>query len=292
MQSETVESSAPSPSPFLKWAGGKGSLLHSLLPLVPERMSNYYEPFLGGGSLFFAICSRKVAFHAHLSDLNNELINAYTVIRDRTEELIGFLSKLQYEYDHSASQSRYYYSIRDRHPSNSVQSAARLIFLNKTCYNGLYRVNSQGEFNVPFGRYLKPKILNVENIRAVGKALRDTSADLLSIDYKTSLASCGKNDLVYLDPPYQPLSKTSSFTDYTPAGFSEHDQRELAEQFNNLVDRGCIVLLSNSATPLTVSLYSDFETRNVTVNRPINSVGARRTGYRELLVVGNTRFPN
>ncbi|HYY90637.1 MAG TPA: DNA adenine methylase [Candidatus Dormibacteraeota bacterium] len=288
METELVDSRERSASPFIKWAGGKGSLLQHLLPLVPDRVSNYYEPFLGGGAFFFAMCSSNPRFHAHLADNNRQLINTYKVIKDRTEELVTCLAKLQQDYDRSESKSKYYYEMRKQQPSDPVESAARLIFLNKTCYNGLYRVNSRGEFNVPFGRYEKPKILNAQNIRAVGRALRETRAELRSSDYKTSLAACSMNDFVYLDPPYQPKSKTSSFTDYTIAGFSEQDQKDLAEQFKRLVDHGCIVILSNSETPLTVSLYSEYETRRVTVNRPINSVGSGRTGYKELLVIGNS----
>ncbi len=290
MQTQTAnKAQSDRPSPFLKWAGGKGSLLHHLLPLVPERLSDYFEPFLGGGALFFAICSRTADFHAHLSDINSELINSYKVIKDRPDELIQLLSRLQHEYYHSKSMSEYFYEKRKWRPSDPIESAARLIFLNKTCYNGLYRVNSHGEFNVPFGRYEKPKILDAENIQAVSRALRDTRADLLTTNYKSLLPNCGKNDLVYLDPPYQPQSKTSSFTDYAPGGFSEKDQLELAEGFKGLVDRGCTVILSNSKNSLTSRLYEEFEMRSVTVNRPINSVGEGRTGYQELIVLGNLK---
>jgi DNA adenine methylase len=276
------------PSPFVKWAGGKGSLLPELLRHAPFQLSNYYEPFLGGGALFFAIYTRNARFNAHLTDINSELINAYRIIKDKPDELIQLLSKFQNDYYRSANVSKFFYEKRSWRSSNSVESAARLIFLNKTCYNGLYRVNSRGEFNVPFGRYKKPKILDAQNIRAISKALRDTNTELRSSDYKAALSTCSKNDFVYLDPPYQPKSKTSSFTDYTPGGFSEMDQRELALEFERLIGRGCTVLLSNSETPLTTRLYRRFETKSVTVNRPINSVGSGRTGYKELIVVGGS----
>jgi DNA adenine methylase len=228
-------------------------------------------------------------FNAHLSDTNEELINAYKVIKDYPEELIRLLSKVQIEYDVSIGKMAYFYKKRDSRPVGEVESAARLIFLNKTCYNGLYRVNSKGEFNVPFGRYKNPRIVNSEGIRAVSHVLKNTRAELRAIDYKDALVSCGKADFIYLDPPYQPPSKTSNFTDYTPSGFSEKDQEELAQEFGKLVDRGCTVLLSNSDTALTRDLYSDFETRKVTVNRPINSIGTGRKGYRELIVFGRPR---
>ena len=274
------------PSPFVKWAGGKSSLVQELLQYIPSHFENYYEPFLGGGAFFFAICSRNHSFNAILSDVNAELISAYEVIRDRPDELVQLLSNFEEEYFRSGRKSSYYYQKREWQTADQIQSAARLIFLNKTCYNGLYRVNSRGKFNVPFGRYKKPKVVDRENIQAVSNALRETNAQLRCADYKTVLSSCGKKDLVYLDPPYQPKSKTSSFTDYVPGGFSEQDQKELAEEFRKLVDRGCNALLSNSETPLTSRLYSQYESRTVVVNRPINSVASRRTGYKELIVVG------
>jgi DNA adenine methylase len=274
------------PLPFVKWAGGKGSLLSHILRHVPDRFSSYYEPFLGGGAVFLAIYAVGRRFNAVLSDVNAELINAYEIIKEAPEDLIRVLSKLEDEYSHSKSKSSYFYEMRRAQSTDPIRSAARLLFLNKTCYNGLYRVNSRGEFNVPFGRYKNPRIVDAENIRTVNKALQETKAQLRRSDYKTILSCCHRGDFVYLDPPYQPKSNTSSFTDYTPGGFSENDQEELAKQFKRLVERGCNVLLSNSETPLTARLYAEYETKTVTVNRPINSVGSGRTGYKELIVVG------
>ena len=282
----SVDTSKQHLAPFVKWAGGKTSLLPDLLPHVPHRLTSYYEPFLGGGALFFGICARTTSFSAHLSDTNEELINAYRVIKESPDELISFLSRFQKEYDSAPDQSAYFYKKRDWRPTGRVESAARLIFLNKTCYNGFYRVNSKGVFNVPFGRYKNPRILNSGSIRAVSQVLQNTRAELRTIDYKDALAPCGTADFIYLDPPYQPPSKTSSFTDYTAGGFSEKDQEELAEEFGKLADKGCMVLLSNSDTGFTRHLYHDFEITKVTVNRPINSVGTRRKGYRELIVLG------
>jgi DNA adenine methylase len=284
-----VDTSRQHLSPFVKWAGGKTSLLPHLLPHVPLHLTNYHEPFLGGGALFLRICARTTTFSAHLSDANRELIATYRVIKESPEELIQLLSIFQKEYDSALDKSTYFYKKREWRPGGRIESAARIIFLNKTCYNGLYRVNSKGEFNVPFGRYKNPRILNSDNIRAVSHVLEETKAELRTMDYKNALASCGRADFVYLDPPYQPPSKTSAFTDYTPCGFSEENQEELAEEFGKLVSRGCKVLLSNSETPLTRHLYRDFETRKVTVNRPINSVGTGRKGYRELVVLGRPR---
>jgi DNA adenine methylase len=284
---QVLEADTPSfLSPFLKWAGGKGSLTRSLLALAPPEFSEYYEPFLGGGALFFALCRRRTGFHAHLSDTNDDLMNAYEVVKEKPGELIRVLLKIQEDYLQSNNKSEYYYEKRRWGPGSRVDLAARLIFLNKTCYNGLYRVNSRGEFNVPFGRYSKPRIVDPENIRAVSRVLHESNAELQSSDYKKSLSKCKYSDFVYLDPPYQPKSTTSSFTSYTRDGFSERDQKELAEEFARLVDLGCRVLLSNSDTPLTRRLYSQFQTSSIAVNRPINSVGSRRTGYSELIVFG------
>jgi DNA adenine methylase len=285
----SVDTSKQHLAPFVKWAGGKTSLLPQLLPLVPLNLTNYHEPFLGGGALFLRTCARNTRFNAHLSDISEELITGYRVIKESPEELIRLLSISQREYDSAVDKSAYFYRKREWRPSGWIESAARLIFLNKTCYNGLYRVNSKGEFNVPFGRYKNPRILNSDGIRAVSHALENTKAELHSLDYKDALSSCGRADFVYLDPPYQPASKTSSFTDYTPGGFTEKDQEELAEEFEKLVDRGSTVLLSNSDTRLTRHLYRDFEIRKVIVNRPINSVGGGRKGYREIIVLGRPR---
>jgi DNA adenine methylase len=274
-------------SPFVKWAGGKTSLLPQLLSHVPLNLSEYHEPFLGGGALFLRICGRTSSFSAHLSDTNEELITAYRVVKESPEELIILLSRFQTEYDSSQDKSAYFYRKRDWRPDDPVESTARLIFLNKTCYNGLYRVNSKGEFNVPFGRYKNPRILNSSGIKAISQALKTAKAELRSVDYRDALNTCGKRDVVYLDPPYQPPSKTSKFTDYTSSGFSEKNQEELAEEFGRLVDRGCVVILSNSDTVLTRYLYRHFEMKKVTVNRPINSVGAGRRGYKELIVLGH-----
>lgn len=275
------------PTPFVKWAGGKRRLVRELLSILPSSFGDFYEPFLGGGALFFALSARETGFNAHLSDLNSELIGTYKVIKENPEDLIAILSRIQNEYERSTSKSEYYYRKRSTTPSGNVETAAQLIFLNKTCFNGLYRVNSRGEFNVPFGRYKRPRILDAKNIRAVSKALRHTNAELTISGFKESTTKCCKNDLVYFDPPYQPKSRTSSFTDYTPNGFAPADQEILAKVFDELVARGCTVLLSNSDTSLTRTLYREYDIRIVSVNRPINSNGSGRTGHKEMIVIGN-----
>jgi len=273
--------------PFLKWAGGKGHLLRQILPFVPEEISHYHEPFLGGGALFFAARGKSAKFKAFLSDVNSELINAYMIVKKEPTELLHYLVRLQKQFL-ASNREKYYYEIRKWEPTASVESAARFIFLNKTCYNGLYRVNSQGHFNVPFSRSKKPGIFNEDNIRSVSQALNDCDAQLNVIDYKEAIANCRKGDFVYLDPPYDPSTKTSGFTDYTVDGFTDVDHRELAELFAKLSDRGCLVLLSNSDTPLTRKLYRNYWFSSIEVNRPISCNGKKRRGFRELIVASHS----
>jgi DNA adenine methylase len=275
-------------TPFVKWAGGKNHLLRNLLPLVPTNLQNYYEPFLGGGALFFFILSKWAPFRAILSDTNEELILTYKVVKENPEELIRLLSRFQRQYSLSTSKEEYYYTVRGSKPSGRVERAARFIFLNKTCYNGLFRVNRRGEFNVPFGRYKSPRILNEAGISAASRALCANSSIRL-VDYQKATETCDKGDFIYLDPPYDPVSETSGFTDYTVNGFGKEDQAKLAEWFTELVERGCTVLLSNSDTSLVRQLYRQYVVKSVDVSRPISCKGRKRTGFRELIVLGRRR---
>src|SRR5713101_2439770 len=273
-------------SPFIKWAGGKSSLIDHLLPFVPLRLSNYYEPFLGGGALFLAICGRSTKFNAFLSDTNRDLINAFMIVKTRPFDLIRRLARLRSEHKATRSKEDYYYDRRGWKPRTLLDLAARFIFLNKTCYNGLYRVNPRGVFNVPFGHHKNPRIFDEENINRISRALKDTHTRLNAVDYKKSTAKCGPGDLVYLDPPYHPSSRTASFTDYTPNGFVQEDQEELVEVFSQLVDRGCLVLQSNSDTHLIRDLYRGHRVQSLLVNRPINCIGTERRGFKELIILG------
>jgi len=279
----SVDSSRQRLTPFVKWAGGKGSLIRHLLPYVPRILANYYEPFLGGGAIFLAVCGRDTKFKAFLSDTNPELINSYKMIKSRPSDLIRSLSNLRRRYRSTPNKEDFYYEIRAWEPTGPIERAARFIFLNKTCYNGLYRVNPKGEFNVPFGHHMNPRIFDENNIATVSKALRETHAILRTIDYRRATATCQKGDFVYLDPPYHPSSETSSFTDYTPKGFGEEDQKELSKVFANLMKRGCRVVLSNSNTRLVRELYTDYNRKNIVVNRPINCVGTGRKGFLSLI---------
>jgi DNA adenine methylase len=265
----------------LKWAGGKTQLLQELESHVP-RFENYFEPFLGGGALFFRLASRGSTFRARLSDLNAELVNAYRVVKSDAGGLIARLR--QHETAYARDPSSFYYDLRKASPAGKVQRAARIVALNKTCYNGLYRVNSAGEFNVPIGRYKDPSICNEEQLLNASAALRSTRAHIRTCDYATALLCAGKGDFVYLDPPFVPLNKTSSFVGYTQQGFTLGDQERLAKVFHVLHKKGCKVLLSNSDTPEARRLYSGFDQFRIRASRAINCKGESRTGYNELLV--------
>jgi DNA adenine methylase len=278
---QALSSRTPAAAPFVKWAGGKTQLLHELDAHVPEQFERYFEPFLGGGAFFFRLASTR-RFSAYLSDANPELVNAYRVVKSDVGGLIGILEK--HERGYRKDPTPFYYGLRSSRPGGSVGRAARLIALNKTCYNGLYRVNRSGEFNVPMGRYRNPKICDVEQLRSSSDALNYTKAQIIARDYKQALRKAREGDVIYLDPPFHPLNPTASFVDYTRSGFGEKDQAELARVFKDLDRKKCRVLLSNSDTNLTRGLYLGFPQRSVSVNRAISCKGSLRTGYSELLV--------
>ncbi|HXV46395.1 MAG TPA: DNA adenine methylase [Nitrososphaera sp.] len=276
--------SKPAAAPFVKWAGGKTQLLQRLDALVPQ-FERYFEPFLGGGALFFHLASR-LDFAAHLSDANSDLVNAYSVVKSDVEGLIALLER--HERSYRKAPAEYYYRLRSEKSGGSVEAAARLIALNKTCYNGLYRVNRSGEFNVPIGRYKNPTICDREQLRASSAALNRSDARLSVADYGQALKKAQEGDFVYFDPPFHPLSRTANFVDYTKSGFGERDQIELAHVFRDLDKKGCRVLLSNSDTRLTRKLYAGFGQQRAQVLRAISCKSSGRTGYRELLVYNYT----
>jgi DNA adenine methylase len=273
--------------PFVKWAGGKTQLLPALDKHIPFAFNRYFEPFLGGGPMFFFLSSKNLQFTSYLSDINQELISAYKVVKYKVDELIGLLRHHEKEYKKLPYE--YYYELRATiKPSlTEVERAARFITLNRTCYNGLYRVNSRGIFNVPMGRYKNPVICDSANLKRVSDALRDSKAELRTGDYKDILLNeAGEDDFIYLDPPYNPVSNTAYFTRYTHSGFTSKDQEELASVFGLLNDRKCKVLLSNSNTPFIRNLYKDFAnyTEELDVVRAINSNASKRMGHKELLI--------
>ena len=273
--------------PFVKWAGGKAQLLSKLDKYFPPKISRYFEPFIGGGAVFFYIVSQKNGrFESFLSDINEELIIAYKTIRDHVEELILILKGHEKEYKKSPTE--YYYELRTNIKLyNDIERTARFITLNKTCYNGLYRVNKNGIFNVPIGRYKNPIICDVSNLRNISIILNHSNTNLHISDYKNILLKKTKEgDFIYLDPPYYPISITSNFTSYTNNGFTNKDQEELAKIFKKLTDRGCKILLSNSDSEYIKELYSEFKENiiEVKVQRAINSKASNRKGHTELII--------
>lgn len=272
--------------PFLKWAGGKTQLLPQLRVAAPRRIDTYYEPFLGGGALFFALQAEQRFKRAVLSDSNAELINAYQQARDQIDDLIAALNVHRQKYIPADADARkaYYYRIRAKRPTCPVGRAARLIFLNKTCFNGLYRVNSSGQFNVPHGRYANPAICDEDGLQAASRALQNV--ELLNADFAEAVKAAGPGDFVYCDPPYVPLSQTASFTAYTAADFGPAEQSRLASTAEALRARGAALLLSNSGHPDVAQLYQDggFHLETVEAARAINSNGAARGAVAEYLI--------
>lgn len=259
--------------PFLKWAGGKSKLVDSIFARFPTSYGRYFEPFLGGGAVFFALKPKL----ATVADVNSELVTAYTAIRDNVDEVIDELRKHRAEEEH-------FYAVRaaGRDGLSACGVAARMIFLNRTCFNGLYRVNRSGQFNVPFGRYENPTIVDEDNLRAVSRALKRT--DILNENVFATVERAKAGDLVYFDPPYDPVSKTASFVGYTNEGFGPAEQEKLAATFTALANRGVHVVLSNSDTPFIRKLYKDFRIDTLHVRRAINSRADRRGPVCETLV--------
>jgi DNA adenine methylase len=266
---------------FLKWAGGKLQLIEQFENLFPHNFRNYYEPFVGSGAVFFYVKSKLKPNKVILSDTNEELINCFVVVRDKPSELVELL--LNHRKKHS---KEYYYAVRsiESNRLDRVNRAARLIYLNKTCFNGLYRVNSKGQFNVPFGDYDNPSIFDKNTLFQASQLLQDVHLQVMT--FEKVLDSAGKDDFVYFDPPYIPLSKTSSFTRYSKSDFSMKEQKRLSQVFRILDSRGCFVMLSNSDHASTRELYRDYEKNAVIVRarRRINSVGSKRSAINEVVV--------
>jgi DNA adenine methylase len=273
--------------PFLKWAGGKTQLLSQLQPLLPQRFEGYHEPFVGSAALFFHLYNLKqsgdlqASFkRVSLTDSNEDLVNCYRAVRDGVEPLIHWLE------EHKANHnSRYYYKVRAQNPANlgEVERAARLIYLNKTCYNGLYRVNSKGQFNVPVGRYKNPGIFDPDELRASSHALENVTIE--QADFREVLRRARKGDFIYFDPPYYPVSKTASFTSYTKHAFGPFEHESLALVFEALAEKGCRVMLTNSWTDFTRRLYAGYKRKELLATRSINSKAAKRGKVSEMVVV-------
>jgi DNA adenine methylase len=277
------------PKPFVKWVGGKRQLLSQFkdLRLYPPQEFNYarntyYEPFVGGGAVFFDMLPKK----AVLSDSNTELVTTYNIIKNDVDSLIGLLNSDYYIYDKER-----YLEIRalpqKKRVLSNLEVAARFIYLNRTCFNGMYRVNQSGHFNVPFGRYNSPQICDEVNLKNVSKSLKKIT--IINEGYEKVLTKAKPGDFVYFDPPYYPVSKTASFTSYTSGVFLEKEQEALRDTFLELNDRGCFVMLSNSDTPFIKGLFTPYQKDGVTIHkvqagRSINSNANKRGKVFEVVV--------
>ena len=275
---------AVEPKPFVKWAGGKRQLLAELEKNFPKQFGTYFEPFLGGGAVLFDLLAKKPNLKCSISDLNSDLVLAYVTIRDKLGRLIESLENHSKNYHKDSID--YYYEVRKQEPKSQIEKVSRLLFLNKTCFNGLYRVNSKGKFNVPLGRYTNPNIVNRENLIIASKFLQSERIKISCRDFESILKDAKKGDFVYFDPPYQPVSDTANFTSYTHRDFTEDDLQRLADLANQLNSKGSHVLLSNSNTKIVKKLFSSkkWKIKEISVNRAINSNSQKRTGHKEVLI--------
>lgn len=267
-------------APVVKWVGGKRQLLDEITLLLPKQITSYCEPFLGGGAVLFSIQPAK----AIVNDLNQDLITVYEVIRDDVESLIESLMKHE-------NTAEYFYTIRDMdrdkeayQAMSKVEKASRLIYLNKTCFNGLFRVNSSGEFNSPFGHYKNPNIVNKPILKAVNKYFNVSNITFYSEDFAETLKRVRRGSFVYLDPPYDPVSDTASFTGYNKGGFDRNEQIRLKRCCDELNQRGVKFMLSNSATNFIKELYGEYKITIVKAKRSINSDASKRGAIEEVLI--------
>lgn len=268
------------PRPFLKWAGGKTQIADQIIRHRPSNFRAYHEPFVGSGAVFFALFRRGLIHRATLSDINWELMETYRAIRDCPEEVMKTLAEFPYSRD-------FYYYLREKNPHelSLAERAARMIYLNKTGYNGLYRVNRKGKFNVPFGRYRNPSYYDSENLRAVAAAL--ANVELRCESYETVKVYAGEQDWIYFDPPYVPVSATANFTSYQPGGFRLSDQERLRDLFIELTKRGIYATLSNSDTPVVHNLYNCSSLRIIRIHarRAISCNASKREPITEVIVL-------
>lgn len=265
-------------APILKWVGGKRRLLHELGARMPSSFGRYFEPFLGGAALFFRTAPKR----AVLGDSNADLINTYRCVRSDVDKVARKLARHK-----RLHCEEYYYQVREKWNERSsrqsdIDRAAQFLYMNKTCFNGVYRVNSQGGFNVPIGRYTNPAIYDLASLRMASRALQ--KARLCTAHYGDVVANAKAGDFVYLDPPYHPLTSTANFTSYTSSSFGVDEQRELVDVANGLAERGCAVLLSNSDTPLIRELYKGWNIDTVMCGRSISSKATARGAVAEVMI--------
>lgn len=267
-------------TPVVKWVGGKRQILNDIMKYVPQNFTTYYEPFIGGGAVLFELQPKK----AVINDVNSELINLYQVIKDNVDSLIEDLKKHKNE-------EKYFYEVREQDRNKEiynrltpVERASRIIFLNKTCYNGLFRVNRAGEFNTPFGNYKNPNIVNDSILKAVSNYFNKANISFCCSDFEEVLKGARKGSFVYLDPPYDPVSSTASFTGYDKGGFDRDEQLRLKKVCDLLNKKGVSFLLSNSATEFINELYKDYKIEVIQAKRAINSNPDKRGEIDEVLV--------
>lgn len=269
--------------PFVKWVGGKKQLLPDLIKYAPENFTTYFEPFLGGGALFFTLQPKK----AVINDLNDHLITAFKVVKGDTKKLIARLKRLEKDFLNKKDAERKEMFLRIRNKFNTqkldaVERAALMIFLNRTCFNGMYRENSRGEFNVPFGKYKNPKICDESNLESAAVALKNVK--ITAKDFASAVQDAKKGDFVYFDPPYYPISETSKFTSYYETDFVLEDQIKLRDLIKDLSKRGVQVMASNSYSPTIKDLYADFNLHVVYAGRAINSKANKRGKIKEYII--------
>lgn len=272
------------PKPFLKWVGGKGRLLDQLLPMFPKTFEAYYEPFFGGGAVFFTLAP----VSGQINDINKALMSAYSNVKNNVQQVINALKELEDEYLSLSMDDKqvFFYERRSEYnqeSSSTIRKTALLIFLNKTCFNGLYRENRKGEFNVPFGKYTNPTICDKQTLLATSKALQYVV--ISSGSFVDAVTNAKEGDFVYFDPPYYPLNPTSSFTSYSVDDFTPDDQQKLKAVVDDLTKRGVKVVLSNSDTPFIRELYKDYRQEFVMAGRAINAVGSKRGKVSEIVVM-------
>lgn len=275
------------PKPFLKWVGGKGRLLDQLMPYFAEARKDegrYFEPFFGGGAVFFALAP----VSGQINDINKGLIGAYRNVKTNVEAVIAELKIIEQQYLSLEAEARqeYYYERRAEYNTehhDTIRKTSLLIFLNKTCFNGVYRENKSGGFNVPHGRYANPTICDEDTLRNTSKALKHV--EISSGSFEDAVKDAKEGDFVYFDPPYYPLTPTSSFTSYSADNFLDDDQRRLKRVMDDLTKRGVKVAMSNSWTPFIIDLYKDYRQEQIMAGRSINSVGTKRGKVAEILVL-------
>jgi len=285
LQLQSTVSITSTSKPFLKWPGGKRQLLSNIVPAVPSHFNGYFEPFLGGGALFFQLINRNHDLPAYISDINSDLVGCYMMIRDQVHELISILKYHKRRY--LQNPSKYYYFVRDEFESvEKLERAARLIFLNKTCFNGLYRVNKSGKFNVPLGNYPDPDIVCEDNLLAVSHLLRNKNIKIKTCDFSKALFYAKKDDFIFLDPPYYPSCQSAKNTHYFRDTFDLGEHIRVLKEFKKLDSKGCKVMLCNSNTKTVRELFSEYSLTTTKINglKVINSDGKGRSNHKQLII--------